>query len=177
MRHSLKITATLAALTLAVTALAGCTATEQPPAAEKPAAAPAATPAQASPAPVQPAAVTTPEPEAEPTPRNCAADPTAEIIVPSLEDGETHISMTLEGELTDSGPATQASGTPRYDSDGHFATYTVKSGDTLFGIAERFCIEPQSFQIANQTISWQLQPGDLLILNPNPETPVEYTGW
>jgi LysM repeat protein len=60
------------------------------------------------------------------------------------------------------------------------ATYTVKPGDTLYGVAARFKISPQALQTANRLTTASLSVGQVLVIpsasgsiNPPISTPVQ----
>ncbi|WP_456286231.1 LysM peptidoglycan-binding domain-containing protein [Microbacterium sp. JZ70] len=163
MSNTAKLTTTLAALVLAATALAGCTATSEPTASEQ---TPVSTPA--------PAAVDSePTTEATPTPTPTATGcPTASISLPSVDPGSSPVEgAELVGEITDTGVRDYAVGEPTLNGDGQIASYTVQPGDALEAIAARFCMDKSSFGTYNKVTYWAMQPGDVLVLRPDPSEP------
>jgi len=177
----LKLPALAAALTLAVTALAGCTGTEQQPPAEKPAATLTQTPpTQTPPTPVQPAADSTPEPTDEDV---CwAADPSISLIQDGEnnghswnEDGGT-VTGLFEGEMVDLGPRDNAAGTVQLNEAGEIVSYTVAPNDVYEIVAKRFCFSYYDIITYNTGLepllsrAWHrgIEPGDVLILRPDP---------
>ena len=48
---------------------------------------------------------------------------------------------------------------------------TVQPGDALQAIAKRFCINADTFGLFNHTFGYDLQPGDVLVLRPDPTVP------
>lgn len=147
MTSTTKLATALAALALVVTALAGCTATAAPTNTEQtPKASPAAAAVEGEPAP---------------TARGC---PTARIKL--FSDGPE-----LAGELTDTGIREYAVGEPTLNAEGQIVSYTVQPGDAVEAIATRFCIDSSSFGTYNKVTYWAMQPGDVLVLRPDPTVP------
>ncbi|WP_417554298.1 LysM peptidoglycan-binding domain-containing protein [Microbacterium sp.] len=95
-----------------------------------------------------------------PTATGC---PTAKISFPTPESAE------LSGEVSDTGVRQYAVGEPTLDAEGRILSYTVAPGDALEAIATRFCIDANSFGTYNKVTYWAMQPGDVLVLRPDPE--------
>jgi len=149
---------TLALVTLA---LAGCDSTsESQPSAETaaPQASPSAAPT-ASPTP-SPSAAATSAPET-PGPETCA-NPAG--LVSYTDDWY----VELEGSLKDLGAREFAAGEVTVDAEGNALTYTVAPGDVDAVIGERLCA---AFSLAPMNHVRELEPGQVLWLNPDPETP------
>ncbi|GLJ79690.1 hypothetical protein GCM10017586_13720 [Microbacterium imperiale] len=74
----------------------------------------------------------------------------------------------LSGAMTDLGPTAYASGEVGLDDEGEIATYTVASGDTGYGIEDRFCLDYIAMLSYNDKSfsEPELQPGEILILRP-----------
>ncbi len=151
--------AKIALAVLAVLALAGCAAAEQP------------------------VAITvTPTPTAEPS---APALQTIEGHTFSAEgpgDCTTNAAIhpygagqpgaRLRGELVDMGVSEFASGEVGYTADGLIETYTVQPGDALIAIGERFCIDYVTVGAYNDRFApTTIQPGDVLVLRPGPTAP------
>lgn len=174
-----KLTATLAGLVLGAAALAGCTATTPPKAAD-----PSQTPA-ASHAP-EPSA-TEPEVEAEvqeayvgvghgisiPVGGPGECESSAYIWIGSDGNEPMHVEQS-GAELVDMGPMDFATGEVGLDSQGRPATYTVAPGDVLDRIGDRFCIYNGMAlgPLNGYSHGAVIQPGDLLTLNAD-----LVTGW
>ncbi|WEG07564.1 hypothetical protein PU630_09855 [Microbacterium horticulturae] len=148
-----KFSTTFAGLALTALALAGCTATTAADAAGKSPEAPTS------------AAIANPVTEATPTP-----EPTE----PATCDGMSEVvsyaddwSWARQAPLRDLGAREFAQGTVTFD-DGNPSTYTVAPGDVQAVIAERLCAYP-SLDSMNHTR--MIQPGQVLWLSPNPDTP------
>lgn len=96
--------------------------------------------------------------------------------------GEAYISGTYgtvadTGEHTwevpdgfpDTGATVQANGTTETNADGLVIAYTAAAGDTLFGIAERFCASPTYITIINEVRRGRTDDvyvGDTINLDP-----------
>lgn len=155
MNRNVELSTTFAALVLAVTALAGCTATE-PDAPE-----PDAT-EQAS----APAAVADPVTETRPTPE--ATEPET---CPGLSEFVSYTdewSWERRVPLRDLGAREFAEGEVAFGEDGTPSTYTVAPGDVVALIAERLCAYPNLDSMNHVRM---IQPGQVLWLNPDPGTP------
>ncbi|MEQ6898698.1 hypothetical protein [Microbacterium sp. KR10-403] len=138
--RSVKLTALLAAVSLAAAALAGCTATPQPAAGQTETE--AAQTAQAADT-GHDAAVPTPSPTPE-TPCEAAANASG---------------------IADTGPRAHASGEVTLDSNGYPVTYTVAPNDAAGAVVERLCINLTILASLNQGLCpWVTsnpQPGDV----------------
>lgn len=150
-------------IALAVTPFVSA-ATAQPEATNEP----AAIVESAAPAPV----ATTPPPVTPAATASAAATPAAPTCSGygrfsiSAVDGEP-FTVTMEGRPIDHGPRGGANGTVELDADGTLTAYTAASGDSHWGIQERFCF---SLILHNNMIRYDdLHPGDRLSLLPNPD--------
>lgn len=141
-----------AALALTAAALAGCTATA-PAAVQTPK---ASAPTDAA----EPVSEATPTPEST-EPENCSA--LSEVY------GTTgSLYLERQGTLRDLGAREFARGEVTVDEDGTPVTYTVEPGDVLAVIAERLCAYPTLDSMNHVRV---IQPGQVLWLTPNPDTP------
>ncbi|GAA1968745.1 LysM domain-containing protein [Microbacterium deminutum] len=78
----------------------------------------------------------------------------------------------LLGELTDMGATEYADGPVGYTADGLIETYTVQPNDSLISIGERFCVDYVTVGSYNHRFgSTAIQPGDVLVLRPDPSVP------
>lgn len=174
MQTTAKLATTLAAFALAAAALTGCTAaadTATPPATTTPAAKPAA------------AAEATPTPDA--TPEDPCPHPRPSITL--VQDGKStghgynedggQIVGELRGEIVDLGPRPHAEGTVQHNDAGDIVSYTVAPGDVYEPIFNRFCFssfyDVYTYNLGLEPMrtrgpSWSIQPGDVLILRPDP---------
>lgn len=166
---------TPAALILAAVALVGCSPAAESDAAPSPtksaAAAPAAAPTPTS-SPVEVPADPCPWPR-----------PSISLVQDGTKSGHGYnpdggrITGELSGEIVDLGPRTYAEGTVQVNDAGEIVSYTVAPGDVYETIYGRFCfsdfydvytynsgIEPQ----VSRGPSWAIQPGDVLVLRPDP---------
>ncbi|BDV31944.1 LysM peptidoglycan-binding domain-containing protein [Microbacterium terricola] len=101
-------------------------------------------------------------------PGDCEAS--AMITTPWHTQGNEPVE--LRGELTDMGATEFAGGPVGYNADGLIESYTVQPGDTLIGIGERFCIDFVTVGVYNHRFgSSEIQPGDVLVLRPDPTAP------
>ncbi|MER7797614.1 LysM peptidoglycan-binding domain-containing protein [Microbacterium sp. NPDC096154] len=162
MSHTAKLSTALATIALVTMALAGCTATAAPTSADQtPRASTAAAATDTEPTPkATPKDTPTPTPTPTPTATGC---PTAKISFPTPDSAE------LVGDITDTGVREYAVGQPTLNADGQIISYTVQAGDALEAIAARFCIDANSFGTYNKVTYWAMQPGDVLVLRPDPE--------
>jgi hypothetical protein len=120
----------------------------------------------------------TPAPTAEPAPELVVtepapvvdSDPCAERV--RINAGRMRASVT--GDLVDMGAHDLAAGTVDLDDEGRIKTYTVASGDALYAIGDRFCIEnPLVLSGLNHT--HMIAPGEVLLLAPDSSIPwVDY---
>lgn len=144
---------------------------------EKPAAVkttPAATPVTETP---------TPAPVAAPKDPCVSPHPSISLVQGGKKTGTSYnegggtVTGVLSGELTDLGPREFAKGTVKRNAAGEIVSYTVAPGDVYDLIYERFCftdyysvigynngLEPLRSRPAYRG----LQPGDILILRPDP---------
>ncbi|KHK98447.1 hypothetical protein LK09_05475 [Microbacterium mangrovi] len=146
-----KVRTTFTALALATLALAGCTATA-------PDAGP--TPEASTPAAAKPATEATPTPEST-EPATC--DGMSEVVS-STDDW----SWARQSPLRDLGTREFARGKVTLDDHGNPSTYTVAPGDVEAVIAERLCAYPNLDSMNHVRM---IQSGQVLWLNPNPDTP------
>ena len=102
----------------------------------------------------------TPSPEAD-EPEACA-DPAG--LVSYTDDWY----VELEGSLKDLGAREFAAGEVTLDEEGNVVTYTVAPGDVEAVIGERLCAYTS---LASMNHVRELEPGQVLWLNPDPETP------
>lgn len=172
-------TAPFAALTGAfIFALAGCTASSGPQAAETTAPVVEETPTPApvdAPEPTEEAEpVATPEPTPTPTlsVADCAEGPTAIIRLPADAYYPSYTNTArMDGEIFDTGPQEHASGQPTLNADGEIVSYTIRSGDTIAAIADRFCMGQRTLAAYNHTNGYGLQIGSTVVLRPDPNEP------
>lgn len=141
-----KASAALAGISLAVVALAGCTATPEAP--------------QASETTTKPAASQAPEPSATPE------DPDACKSEARISIGQGHSSVS--GTLVDRGPRELAAGTVNLDDEGNIVSYTVASGDAMTAIGDRLCIW-NALTLAELNHTSTIHPDQVLRLNPDPD--------
>lgn len=157
-----KSTAAFSGLLLVVLAVAACTTPSADPAASASAATASGSTAESSPSATAGAATETP----------AGCTDIAVITTPWHETGSDD-PVELQGELVDMGPKEYASGTVGYNTDGEIETYTVAAGDTMEGIAQRFCVDSVTVAVYNH--AWDtypnIQPGDVFILRPDPTEP------
>ncbi|QKJ18045.1 LysM peptidoglycan-binding domain-containing protein [Microbacterium hominis] len=121
----------------------------------------------------------------------CTASPTAQEATPAtaastaLDNVETdevecpanHArinlggnSASVTGDLVDTGEREFAAGAVGKDDSGRVVTYTVATGDAVFAIAERFCIDnPGAITELNHTRT--IQPDEVLLLSPDSSIP------
>ncbi|GAB3268091.1 hypothetical protein [Microbacterium lacusdiani] len=146
----------LAALALATMALAGCTATAAPEAAEQtPKASPAAAAAESEPTPTAAPAPDSAEPE------TCSR---MSEVVSYTDDWR----WERRQPLLDLGAREFAQGEVTFGDEGAPLTYTVAAGDVEAVIAERLCAYPN---LASLNHEHYVYPGLVLWLTPNPGTP------
>jgi hypothetical protein len=77
-----------------------------------------------------------------------------------------HVERTAP--LKDLGAREFANGEVAFDDDGAPVTYTVEAGDVEAVIGERLCAYPN---LASMNHVRMIQPGQVLWLNPDPDTP------
>ncbi|MGM7699444.1 hypothetical protein [Microbacterium sp. A84] len=155
MHRTAKLSTTLAALALAVTALAGCTATTAPQ---------AAAPSPTTTAAAKPVIEAAPEPT---EPETCHR--MSEVY----GDGEG-LYWERQGTLRDLGAREFAQGEVTVDTDGTPVTYTVEPGDVEAVVAERLCAYPT---LSSMNHRRDIHPGQVLWLTPDPDLPwVPYYG-
>lgn len=147
-----KLVPVLAALALTAAALAGCTAT-----------APAAVQTSEASAPTAAA-----EPAAEATPTPEPTEPEACSHLSEAVSRTGGLYWKREGTLRDFGAREFAQGEVTVDENGAPVTYTVEPGDVETVIAERLCAYP-GLGAMNHVRT--IQPGQVLWLTPNPDTP------
>lgn len=85
-------------------------------------------------------------------------------------EGEFRVSMT--GTPRDTRPGEYASGTPEI-RDGEVIRYTVDTGDTWRGIADRFCTDGMALASYNEyagIVGDPLHPGDVVEITPQRKT-------
>lgn len=85
----------------------------------------------------------------------------------SAPDSNGPYTVTMLGPLIDYGPAAYASGTVERDENGTILSYTIAEGDTAYGIEDRFCYDV--ILMNNNVDFWDIHPGDVLSLRPNPD--------
>lgn len=146
-----KHSSALVGLVLAALALAGCTTTPTPEAAE---------PSSASVDTVQivAGATATPQPN---EPERCTG--MSEVV--SHTGG---LYWERKGTLRDLGAREFARGTVTVDKDGTPVTYTVEPGDVEAVVAERLCAYPN---LGSMNHRRDIHPGQVLWLAPDPENP------
>ena len=172
MSSTAKLTATLAALVLGATALAGCTATTARQAAdpsEKPAASQAPEPTAVEPeveADVPEQYVNVGPGTSIPVGGPGECESSAYIWIGSTGNEPMHVEQG-GADLVDMGPVDFANGEVSLDDQGRPATYTVAPGDVLTRIGERFCIyNGNALGLLNgYSHGAVIQPGDVLTLN------------
>lgn len=148
--------AAVAFAALAALALAGCTATSEPDAVAE------------TVAPVVETA--TPEPEVEATPkRDPEPGPETCSRMSEVVSNSGGLYWERQGTLRDLGARPFAEGEVTLDAEGVPVTYTVAPGDVEAVIAERLCAYPN---LAWMNHVRDIYPGQVLWLNPDPETPV-----
>ncbi len=76
--------------------------------------------------------------------------------------------MLLSGDFIDHGPNKYANGTVELNDEGKPTYYTVASGDTRYGIGERFCIDELSLYSYIIRRYTSLQADDTITLRPGP---------
>lgn len=179
MASTAKLTATLAALVLGATVLAGCTTTTAPQAADpsqKPAASQAPEPSAAEPEMetwVPEGYVDVGHGTAIPVGGPGECESSAYILIGSTGNEPMHVEQT-GADLVDMGPVDFATGEVGLDDQGRPVTYTVAPGDVLTRIGERFCIyNGNALGLLNgYSHGAVIQPGDVLTLNAD-----LVTGW
>lgn len=151
-----KLSAALAALAIAVTALAGCTATSSQAAAPSPTSTPVAKPVS----------------EAAPTPEPIAPETCSGMSEVYGDGGGLY--WERQGTLRDLGAREFARGEVTVDADGNPVTYTVEPGDVEAVVAERLCAYPT---LSSMNHRRDIHPGQVLWLTPDPDLPwVPYYG-
>jgi hypothetical protein len=156
MSRAAQLSTALAALVLAASTLAGCTASGAPEVAE-----PTDTSSSAAGSEVAPST-----PAAPPTPATAEAatcDRISEVV--SYTEG---LYLLREGTLVDSGARPFAEGEVTLDAEGTPVTYTVAPGDVEAVIAERLCAYP-NLGVLNHVRA--ISPNQVLWLTPDPDTP------
>ncbi|MFJ2370811.1 hypothetical protein [Microbacterium sp. NPDC087665] len=102
-------------------------------------------------------------------PGNCT---TNSVITTPWHESGTDDPVELVGELVDMGESSVAAGPVGLNAEGLIESYTVVSGDSLIGIGERFCIDFVTVGVYNDRFgAKQIQPGDVLVLRPDPTAP------
>ena len=151
-----KLSAALAALAIAVTALAGCTATSSQAAAPSPTSTPVAKPVS----------------EAAPTPEPIEPETCSGMSEVYGDGGGLY--WERQGTLRDLGAREFARGEVTVDADGTPVTYTVEPGDVEAVVAERLCAYPT---LSSMNHRRDIHPGQVLWLTPDPDLPwVPYYG-
>ncbi|WP_311243520.1 hypothetical protein [Microbacterium sp. WCS2018Hpa-23] len=152
MSGTCKLASVLAALAVAAAVLAGCTAT-----------APAAVPTtEAS------ASTDASEPVTEATPAPESTEPETCSQLSEVYGTTGSLYLERQGTLRDLGAREFARGEVTVDEDGTPVTYTVEPGDVQAVIAERLCAYPTLDSMNHVRV---IQPGQVLWLTPNPDTP------
>lgn len=163
----MELTAALAGLALAVTVLAGCTATTEPQAST-----PSQKPAVVETTPAEAPATAEPTPTPTPEPVDCVNSPTGRINMPQYAYNTRPVTVPeLDGDIADSGPGVRATGEPTLNQAGQIVSYTAQPGDVLGAIAVRFCMDPNSLASYNHTLGYDMQAGTVIILRPAPDDP------
>ncbi|MEV8174956.1 hypothetical protein [Microbacterium sp. NPDC079176] len=166
MSSTARLSTTLAALTLAVTVLAGCTAPQATDPSQKPDSSPAQKPSTAG-------------PDADAGLPGGYVDVGHGTSVPAgSPDGcETpayiHIggmSAEVTGEIVDQGARDFAAGTVGLDDEGNIVSYTVAPGDVPTAIGERLCIY-NGIMLATLNHTRTIHPDQVLRLDPDPTVP------
>jgi len=105
----------------------------------------------------------TPRPLSVNSSQDSGAVPTAEVDINSIPSLDIPI---ISGIARAAQPHTNVPSRPRQE----ISTYTVQDGDTVFGIAEKFGIEPQTILFGNYNIlvddPHSLRPGQELVILP-----------
>ncbi|MFE6996461.1 hypothetical protein ACFVAE_10930 [Microbacterium sp. NPDC057659] len=140
------------------------------------------TPVTTTPAEVRVSPTPTPTPVAAPEDPCPSPRPSISLVQDGrrtgyYNEGGGTVTGVLDGELTDLGPREFAKGTVKRNAAGEIVSYTVAPGDVYDLIYERFCftdyysvisynngLEPLRSRPAYRG----LQPGDVLILRPDP---------
>ncbi|MDQ4213961.1 hypothetical protein [Microbacterium capsulatum] len=139
---------TLAVLSIAAVALAGCSTTTASQAADS----------------TQKPASQAPEPSPAPTSAAAAADACTKPASINLAPAGARVT----GDLVDRGAREFAVGTVGRDNKGRIVSYTVAPNDVAAVVGERLCIENgQALSVLNHTRT--IHPGQVLRLNPDPQ--------
>lgn len=149
-----KLCSAIAALGLAALVLVGCMAATAPDATEQPPKASA------------PTALAEPATEAPPT-----TEPTERETCSGMSEVYSYtggLYWERQGTLRDLGAREFARGKVTVDEEGTPVTYTVEPGDVEAVIAERLCAYPN---LGSMNHVRTIQPGQVLWLTPNPDTP------
>lgn len=148
MSQKAKLSTTVAALTLAVAALAGCTAT--------------------GPTVVQTSNDSAPTADIEATPTPESTEPGTCSDASQVYGDGGGLYWERKGTLRDLGAREFAQGEVTVDEDGTPLTYTVEPGDVEAVIAERLCAWPTLGEMNHVRV---IQPGQVLWLTPDPNSP------